>query len=315
MDGDEFSPHAQNKFCLSLGKKADSFSCGITSSFLLRSKMHFFRNYKNIIFVAVLLMVILVIISLNFRKEPSTGLARQIVLEAAAPLQNALNFSLKTIGDAWYRYIALVGLEQENKNLRKKINDLQAQLLLYQEGYLEAQRLRDLLALKDNHDYTFIAARVIGREQIALSKTILINKGSAHGLDVGMPVMSGAGLIGRVTAVTWHAAKILLLIDESSNIDAVVQRNRTQGIIRGAGARGCIMKYISKTQDVREGDTIVSAGIGGVFPKGLMIGLVHHVDKQEAGLFLKISVTPFVEFTKLEEVMVLASVNTNKGNK
>jgi len=269
--------------------------------------MQFFKNYKSIIFVVVLLAFSLAILSFHLRTESQTILIRKLVLELSAPLQNALRFCSKSIGDAWFRYVALVGLEQENKKLNKKINDLTAQLVLYQEGYLEAQRLRNLLALKENHDFNFVAARIIGRGQVAFSRTVIINKGTTHGLKVGMPVMACPGLVGRITAVSWRASKVLLLIDESSNIDAIVQRNRTQGIIRGAGAHGYSLKYVSKTQDVIKGDIIVSSGIGGLFPKGLMIGQVSHVDKQDAGLFYKIQVLPFVDFSKLEEVMVLAS--------
>jgi rod shape-determining protein MreC len=267
--------------------------------------MSFFRNYKTIIFIVILLAAILIVLSYNLKQKSPAGLINKVVLEVAAPVQNILNASVKSVSDAWSSYLFLVGIEEENKNLKKKINELNAQSLLYQEGYLEAQRLRNLLALKDDYNFKIVTARVIGREQVTLSKTILINKGTAHGLSAGMPVLAGSGLVGRVIDVSWHAAKILLLIDESSNIDAIVQRNRAQGIIRGAGSRGYILKYISKTQDVEEGDVIISSGIGGVFPKGMMIGQVNHVDQQEAGLFLKINVAPSVDFSKLEEVLVL----------
>lgn len=277
--------------------------------------MFFFRNYKIIIFIVVLLTTALIILSYNLKQESHTGLIRKTVLEVAAPLQNALNASVKSVSDGWSRYIFLVGLKEENKNLKQKINDLKSQLVLYQEGYLEAQRLRNLLDLKDDYNFNFVTARVIGRQQVALSKTILINKGTAHGLNAGMAVLAGPGLIGRVIDVSWHAAKVLLLIDESSNIDAIVQRNRTQGIIRGAGSRGYVLKYISKTQDVKEGDTILSSGMGGVFPKGLMIGSVSHVDRQDAGLFLKINVDPSIDFSKLEEVLVLVSDVEKEGEK
>ncbi len=164
------------------------------------------------------------------------------MLEAVAPVQKVLSISVKSVSDAWLRYIFLVGLEEENKNLKKKINELKADLILYQEGYLEAQRLSKLLALKNDYNYRFISARVIGREQAALSKTILINKGTAHGLKIGMPVIAPPGLIGRLIDVSWHVSKVLLLIDENSNIDAIVQRTRTQGIISGAGSRGMHIK-------------------------------------------------------------------------
>ena len=271
--------------------------------------MFFFRNYKTIIFIVILLAAILIVLSYNLKQKSPAWLIKKVVLEVAAPVQNILNVSVKSISDAWSRYLFLVGIEEENKNLKKKIDDLKAQLILYQEGYLEAERLRNLLALKDDYNFKFVTACVIGREQVALSKTVVINKGTAHGLNAGMPVLAGSGLVGRVIDVSWHAAKILLLIDESSNIDAIVQRNRTQGIIRGAGSQGYVLKYISKTQDVEEGDVIISSGIGGVFPKGMMIGQVSRIDKQEAGLFLKINVVPSIDFSKLEEVLVLIPDN------
>ena len=269
--------------------------------------MFFLRKYKTAILIIALLVIALMILSFNLKYGAERGFFTKIVLQAVAPVQKGLNASIKNIRDAWLRYIFLVGIEEENKNLKKKINELKSVIISYQEGYLEAQRLKKLLSLTDDYNYNFIPARVIGREQAALSKTILINKGTVQGLKVGMPVVVPPGLIGRLVDVSWHASKVLLFIDENSNIDAIVQRTRMQGIISGAGFRGLILKYISKTQDVQEGDVIVSSGMGGVFPKGLLIGQVSHVDRLEASLFLKINVAPFVDFSKLEEVLVLAS--------
>ncbi len=269
--------------------------------------MFFLRNYKSVIFVVFLLIIALVMLSYNVKYDTGGGLFRKIVLEAAAPAQNVLSISVKSVSNAWQRYIFLVGLEEKNKNLNKKINEIEAELILYKEGYLEAQRLSKLLALRNDFNYQFISALVVAREQASLSKTILINKGSVHGLKVGMPVIAPPGLIGRLIDVSWHVSKVLLLIDESSNVDAMLQRTRLQGIIRGAGFSGGILKYIIKNQDVKEGDTIISSGMGGVFPKGLLIGKVNHVEKQDNDLFLKIKVAPFVDFSQLEEVLILAS--------
>lgn len=277
--------------------------------------MFFFKNYKNIIFIAVLLVVIVLVLSYNLKQKSSPGFAAKAVLAVAAPLQSVLDSSVRVVNDAWSRYLFLVGIEEENKNLKKKIDDLKSQLVLYQEGYLEAQRLRELLALKDERDFEFVTARVIGQGRTLFSKTILINKGTAQGLRAGMPVMAGPGLVGRVINASWNTAKVLPLIDESSNIDAVIQRNRTQGIIRGAGSRGCLLKYVSKAQDVKEGDIVVSSGMGGIFPKGLMIGKVVRADKQEAGLFLKINVATAVDFSKVEEVAVLTRNNEDEDDK
>ena len=269
--------------------------------------MFFLRNYKTIIFITVLLIIALVMLSYSAKYDTGGGFFRKIVLEATVPVQKVLSISVKNVSDAWLRYIFLVGLQEENKNLNKKINELKAELVLYQEGYLEAQRLGKLLALKSDYKNRAVSALVIGREQAALSKTILINKGSAHGLKIGMPVIATPGLIGRLIDVSWHVSKVLLLIDENNNIGAILQRTRTQGIVSGAGSRGCILKYIYKNQDVKEGDPVISSGMGGIFPKGLLIGKVSRVQKQDAGLFLKIDIAPFADFAKLEEVLVLAS--------
>ncbi|PKN38994.1 MAG: rod shape-determining protein MreC [Deltaproteobacteria bacterium HGW-Deltaproteobacteria-2] len=273
--------------------------------------MFFLRKYKTAILIIALLVIALMMLSFNLKYGAEGGFFSKIVLQAVAPVQKGLNASIKSIRDAWLHYIFLVGIEEENKNLKKKINELKSVIISYQESYLEAQRLKKLLSLTDDYNYNFIPARVIGREQAALSKTILINKGTVQGLKTGMPVVVPPGLIGRLVDVSWHASKVLLFIDENSNIDAIVQRTRMQGIISGAGSRGLILKYISKTQDVQEGDVIISSGMGGVFPKGLLIGQVSHVDRLEASLFLKINVAPFVDFSKLEEVLILAS----SGNK
>lgn len=269
--------------------------------------MFLLRKYKTAIFIVTLLVIAVIMFSYNLKYGADGSFFRKIVLEAVAPVQKILNASVKSVSDAWLRYVLLVGIEEENKNLKNKINEFKAALILYQEGYLEAQRLRKLLDLRGDYNYHFISARVIGREQAALSKTILISKGAAHGLKTGMPVIAPPGLIGRLVDVSWHVSKVLLFIDENSNVGAIVQRTRTQGIISGAGPRGLILKYISKTQDVKEGDVIVSSGMDGLFPKGLLIGQVSHVDRQDASLFLKINVAPFVDFSKLEEILILAS--------
>ena len=269
--------------------------------------MFFLRNYKSVIFVIFLLILALVLLSYNVKHDTGGGYFKKIVLEAAAPQQNVLSISTKSVSDAWQRYILLVGLEEKNKNLNKKIDELEANLILYKEGYLEAQRLSKLLNLRNNLNYQFISALVVAREQASLSKTILINKGSVDGLKIGMPVIAPPGLIGRLIDVSWHVSKVLLLVDENSNVAAMLQRTRLQGIIRGAGFRGGILKYIIKNQDVKEGDIIISSGMGGVFPKGLLIGKVSDVEKPDNDLFLKINVAPFADFSQLEEVLILAS--------
>jgi rod shape-determining protein MreC len=166
-------------------------------------------------------------------------------------------------------------------------------------------RLRKLLNLTEDLPNRAVAARVVDRSRTSLFKMILINKGTADGLRVGLPVLSEQGVVGRIIETAWHASQVLLLIDENSNIDALIQRSRAQGILQGAGAAGCNLKYISRVEEVQVGDVVLSSGLAGVFPKGLLIGVVTGASRKGEGLFQKIDVAPAVDFGKVEEVLAL----------
>ncbi|NLN38395.1 MAG: rod shape-determining protein MreC [Smithella sp.] len=268
----------------------------------------FFKNYRTVIFICAAVVAALILLSYSLKYASGTGMVKKLVLEAAASVQIFFNIPVERTKSAWTRYIHLVGLEEDNRKLRQTVAELQAQLILYQEGRLEADRLRQLLSLQQEYQHSFLAARVIGKEQGAFSRSLWINKGSAHGLKPGMPVMVSQGVIGRITDISWHNSKVMLLIDQSSNVDALIQRTRAQGIVRGAGTRDCVMRYVSKTQDVREGDLVLTSGLSNIFPRGLLIGRVSNVGRTDFGLFLQINVVPFADFASIEEVMVVTGV-------
>lgn len=270
------------------------------------------KKYHSLITAAVLLVFTLAVLSYSAARLSETGFLRKMVLEAAAPVEDILNISLKGLHNAWKRYLFLVGLEDENRRLRSQNAALNAQLNLYREGYLEAGRLRKLQNLAADLPGRAVVARVVDRSRTSLFKTILINKGTADGLKVGLPVLSEEGVVGRIIETAWHASQVLLLIDENSNIDAVIQRSRAQGILQGAGSAGCNLKYVSRVEEVVPGDVVLTSGLAGVFPKGLLIGVVSDASRKGEGLFQKIDVQPVVDFGKIEEVMALI---TNGGPK
>ena len=263
------------------------------------------KKYHSLIVAAVLLILSLAVLSYSAARLSETGFLRKTVLEVAAPVEDAVNISLKGLHDAWKRYLFLVGLEDENRRLRKQNAALSDQLNRYREGHIEGVRLRKLLNLTEDLPNRAVAARVVDRSRTSLFKMILINKGTADGLRVGLPVLSEQGVVGRIIETAWHASQVLLLIDENSNIDALIQRSRAQGILQGAGAAGCNLKYISRVEEVQVGDVVLSSGLAGVFPKGLLIGVVTGASRRGEGLFQKIDVAPAVDFGKVEEVLAL----------
>jgi rod shape-determining protein MreC len=269
--------------------------------------MLFPKKYHSLIVAAVLLLLSLGVLSYSAVRLSETGFLRKTVLEVAAPVQNAVNVSIKGLNDVWKRYLFLVGLGEENRRLRTLNAALGEQINLYREGHIEGMRLRKLLNLAEHLSGRVVAARVVDRSRSSLFKMILINRGTADGLQVGLPVLSEQGIVGRVIETAWHASQVLLLIDENSNIDALIQRSRTQGILQGAGSAGCNLKYISRVEEVHVGDVVLTSGMAGVFPKGLLLGVVSAVSRGREGLFQKVDVAPAVDFTKLEEVLVLVS--------
>jgi rod shape-determining protein MreC len=267
--------------------------------------MLFPKKHQSIIIACLLVIISLIILSYSVKQPNEDGFFRRLVLETAAPLADMITVSFKGLNEVWKRYIILVGMEEENRRLKKENALLTQEIIQYREGYLEGIRLQKLLALQEKVKYPTITARVIDRDQTSIIKTILINKGTSHGLRVDLPVVADQGVVGRIIEASWHASKILLLTDENSNIDALVEETRIQGILQGAGSSGCSLKYIPKTETVALGNIVISSGLSGLFPKGLLLGVVKNVDKTNSGLFQKIDIAPFVDFAKIEEVTVI----------
>ena len=224
------------------------------------------------------------------------------------PIEQAVNVPVQTLNNLWKRYLFLIGLESENRRLLKQNALLTQQLIQHQEGYLEGLRLKRLLALKEQIQAVTVAASVTGRNRKSLHQTIIINKGTAQGIKIGMPVVAESGIVGRIIETSWHVSRVLLLIDENSNVDSIVQGGRGQGILQGDAHGRCFLKYVPKMEQVGVGDAVITSGVCGIFPKSWLLGTISRVNKGENGLFQNIEVIPAVDFSKLEEVLVLTSL-------
>ncbi|MBW2557604.1 MAG: rod shape-determining protein MreC [Deltaproteobacteria bacterium] len=263
------------------------------------------KRYYKVVAALVLIVVSLTIFSLNFKSPGKAGFFKKIVLEMVAPLDYAVNSVFSSIGGAWARYVMLVGLERENRELNASVTSLMKEVNNYREMSLEYVRLRKLMDIKGDSGLPTVAARVVGRDRLSVFRTVLIDKGSADGIDPGFPVITAEGVAGKIMEVSWNTSRVLLFVDYNSNIDALIQRTRCQGILRGLGRSGCELKYVQRSEDVKEGDVVISSGLAGVFPKGLVLGKVTAIDKEEAGLFQSIRVHPAVGIARLEEVLVI----------
>jgi rod shape-determining protein MreC len=175
----------------------------------------------------------------------------------------------------------------------------------YLESELAYQRLRKLLEMKSEVPHRMLPAKVVGLDPSGWFKTILINRGTRDGVSKGMAVITSGGIVGRIIGASRRHAKVLLIVDRSSAIDGLVQRTRSRGIVEGETSESCRFKYIVRKADIKIEDTVISSGLDGLFPKGLRVGAISEISKPSSGLFQEVKVRPFVDFTKLEEVLVV----------
>ncbi len=150
-----------------------------------------------------------------------------------------------------------------------------------------------------------MAANVIGSDASGISRTLILASGTDEGLRAGMAVIANQGVVGKIIAVSPHASRVLLINDHNSALDGFDQRTRARGIVAGLVDDGVILKYADRSQDIKVGDTIVTSGLDGIFPRGLLVGTIQSVRREGPGLFLGVKITPAVDFRQLEQVMIL----------
>lgn len=201
--------------------------------------------------------------------------------------------------------VPFASLREENRLLRERIDLLNRRIEESRLLNIENQRLKDILGFKNAIPYTTIPAEVIGRDPTNWSNSLIIDKGAVLGIRQGKAVISMKGLIGRVLEVGRHSSRILLITDPNSKVGAVIQRNRQGGILVGRPDGRCKIIYIALDSDVVKGDKVITAGFGGVFPKGILIGDVVDVGKEPGRLYKYAIVCPAQDMTKLEEVLCI----------
>ncbi|MBU0679830.1 MAG: rod shape-determining protein MreC [Proteobacteria bacterium] len=209
------------------------------------------------------------------------------------------------IGNVWNSYIALIHVRRENKVLRDELDRAIYTNQEYREAMAENIRLHKLLQIKETHKPPTLTAQIIGRDPSLWFRTLTIDRGTSDGIEKGMPVITVEGVVGQILETSRSTSKVLLAHDPNSAVNALVQKNRVQGIVKGEGSQSYNMLYILKNADVEEGDLIVTSGLGGSFPKGIPVGTVSSVTKTKRGMFQNITVTPSVNFSQLEYLIVI----------
>lgn len=251
---------------------------------------------------------VLHVILISFEVSTRSGIPvlQVVTFGVFAEVQRATMQTFGGVRHVWTRYVDLRSVQSENESLKRDFQKLQIQL---QEERALAQRtenLRQLLELRERAGVETVAAEVIAADATPDFRTRTIDKGSSDGLKSSMAAISPAGVVGRVTLTSVRASQVQLLIDRNAAAGAMIERTRAQGVVMGQGSDTLRMEYVPGTADVKQGDLVITSGIDGIFPKGFVIGTVE-IAERGPGTFHNIIVRPAVDFSRLEEVLVVTT--------
>lgn len=235
-----------------------------------------------------------------------------VVKECLAPLQGGFMGVWRGVSSGFKYVFEARRIEQENQRLREKVRELTWENNRLKEYVYENRRLQRLLRFKERNAmrFTLLGARVIARAPNSQSCIITVDRGSEDGVRRNQVVVSDAGLVGRIIAVGPHTADVLLLLDRDGAAGAMVQESRTPGIVEGGKDGSGLLRMVDLPYDakLKEGDVVITSGMGDIFPPGIPIGEVVRVENRHSALDRYALVRPYVDFSRLEEVLIITAV-------
>jgi len=223
------------------------------------------------------------------------------------PLQIAAQATSGWLIGIQENYLTMSGFKLENERLHKRIQTLEVERQKLLEAEATHRKLQQLLDFRAQLPTKALTASIIADSASSWFQGCVLDKGSADGVHKDMAVVTPLGVVGKVVSTSTRSAKVILLTDANSGIDVLIQRTRSRGIVSGSLENGLVLKYMKRSEDIQVGDRLITSGLDGVFPKGLMVGTVTKVNKQNLGLFQFVEVLPAVQPSRVEAVLVVAS--------
>ncbi len=240
-----------------------------------------------------------------------TGLLAPFESIASVPisaLQGASSSLTHKVTDFFNNLSDIQSLQQRNVELEKALVSFQSEIVELREIKADYARVSALANYRDsNPDQQYLAATIIGRDTTGLLRSIIIDRGTRDGLQVGMPVVTELGLVGRIYRVAATNAEVQLVTDQNSYVNARLQTSRGEGSIVGTAGGDLRMTFIPLNDQVKDGDSVVTSGIGGKFPRGIVIGQVTNSRLDDSKLFQEAQVRSLIDFGRLEIVLVVTS--------
>lgn len=269
------------------------------------------RLLKSKVFIVALVVVVILALAVASSKEGSgIKVVGNIISVPIAPLQSVISFMSKKIADIFDYFKDVKITKAENEELLRRISELEKENRELERLERENKELREALNFLDQMEsFEPIGCTIIAKDPGNWFEVFTINRGSKDGIEINAPVITAYGLVGRVSEVDLFTSKVVSIIDMDSTVAARLSRSRDIMIVRGdASLRNsglCRMDYISPDVDIIPGDIVETSGLGGIYPKGIIIGQVKEVIRNEGQFDSYAIITPVVDFKRLEEVIVL----------
>ncbi|UOF01665.1 rod shape-determining protein MreC [Bdellovibrio reynosensis] len=258
--------------------------------------------------IGIVLALPLISINMQQRPQESNWLAKPFTMLASSVSEGFYSFS-SGVTDTTAMYVDLINIKKETELIKSTNNELQARQEKMAELQLENDRLRGLLAFKEESKMNLMAAQVIGRDLVIDHNTVTINKGTNDGVKSGQAVITTGGVLGHIYKPEPFTSHVMLITDRYSVVDGIVQRTRAHGIVEGKSQNTGTLKYVEKTEDVKEGDLVVTGGLDNIFPQGFPVAIVESVERKTFSVSLKVDLRPVVDPYKVEEVFIVLNAN------
>lgn len=271
----------------------------------------YIKEYRFYIALFLFILIPVIAIDTSTRAPRDFRFYDRAVVALTGPVQRAIAWTLDSIVSGFNNYIYLFHTRQDNIALLEENRRLLNTIVNLRETQEENIRLRKLLQFQEQFEFQSIVARVIAKDVSTEFRAIRINRGENAGIRPNMPVVNSEGLVGRVLRTTPTTADVVTILDLLSAVDAIDKRSRARGIVEGMTDEVCQLKFALRTDDIQPGDLLISSGLGGIFPKGVPVGSVAKVDRQPYGITQTVEVRPSVDFSKLEEVLIITKFGSS----
>ena len=263
----------------------------------------FISTYRLQISIVVAIIGLFLLL---FQSHSEQGSSRiQIAIQTVTyPFQASVQSAVSNIKNLWNSYILLIDVKEENNRLKQQILDMEEKLSEHIENSVQFRRLRDQMLFARKNPLEKIYAEIIGESSDNTHNIRFINRGGNQKVQRNYIVIRKEGLVGRIQSVSPFQSSVQLMIDHRNRVPALIQRNRVRGLIYGTQA-GIEMRQINQHAKIKIGDRVISSGLGGLYPKGILIGWVSEIRHQQHELFKTAILESAVDFNSIEEVFVI----------